>query len=348
MKKWLILPMSLFFLFGCSDSGQNGQNGSPAPGETEEQTDSLAEIAENLDIPWAINKHGDEFYISERTGSVAFIEMDGAVIRQEVEFSSPLSSAAEAGFLGFVLKQDFDDSNEAYAYYVYEEDGNSYNRIAVITLENDSWSEGEILLDAIPTGDVHHGGRLALDEDGVLFATIGDASQPELAQDPESVNGKILRLGDDGEFEIFSTGHRNPQGLAWSDGQMYASEHGESANDEINIVEEGNNYGWPVIEGNQEESGLETPFITSGQEDTWAPSGIAISGNSLYVAALRGTAIKVFDLESGEELDSIEDFGRIRDVLVDGSDLYFITNNTDGRGFSSGDDDKLYRMAIGE
>lgn len=212
-------------------------------------------------------------------------------------------------------------------------------------LEGDAWSETAILLEDIPTGNVHHGGRLEFDEDGTLFATIGDASDPDLAQDPDAVNGKILKLNESGVFETYTLGHRNPQGIAWHDGDMFVAEHGQSANDEINQIEEGKNYGWPLIEGMETESGLETPLFTTGDDETWAPSGIAAHNGLLYIAALRGTAIKILDLETNELVDSIEGFGRVRDVFSDGEALYFITNNTDGRGTPTEGDDKLYQLS---
>jgi glucose/arabinose dehydrogenase len=334
VKKLLSPFLFLIVLAGCND----------APANPEEANVATEAIASGLDTPWSINKINDEFYISERPGTVAHISADGKVTHQPVQFSDSLSNAAEAGFLGFVLAQDFEQSRQAYGYYVYEDNGRSFNKIARFEQENGAWRETDVLLEDIPTGSVHHGGRLELDENGVLFATIGDASEPELAQDLASVNGKILRLNERDEFEIYSHGHRNPQGIAWTEDAMYASEHGQSANDEINIIEEGNNYGWPVIEGNATEEGMESPFFTTGSDETWAPSGIAVQDGLLYVAALRGTAVKVIDLETGEVADSYEGFGRVRDVLSDGEDIYFVTNNTDGRGTPSENDDQLYRL----
>ena len=355
MKTWSIACISLIFLIGCSDTEQN-RSALPEEPETTKNTEndssqeveSISAIADNLEIPWSINKTNDEFYISERTGAIAHIGATGSFDRQSVTFSSPLSSAAEAGFLGFVLKDDFSESSEAYAYYVYEKNQQSFNRIVVLSLKNGNWTEKEILLDEIPTGNVHHGGRLALDGNGVLFATIGDASNPDLAQNPESINGKILRLNESGQFDIYSSGHRNPQGIAWQDDRMFASEHGQSANDEINLIQKDGNYGWPVIEGTQEKGGLETPFYTTGPDKTWAPSGIAIHDHKIYIASLRGTAINVIDLQSGEVIKTINGFGRIRDVYIEGNHLYFITNNTDGRGDPAQGDDKLYQMTIDE
>ena len=334
MKKILFPLLSFIILAGCND----------APANPDEADVPFEEIAANLDTPWSINKLGDEFYISERPGTVAYVDAEGKVTHQDVDFSDELSSASEAGFLGFVLSDDFEVSKQAYGYYVYEKNGDSYNKIVRLQLENDVWRETDVLLEGIPTGNVHHGGRLEIDENGVLFATVGDASNPDLAQDSSSVNGKILRLNDSGEFEVFSMGHRNPQGIAWNGEDMIASEHGQSANDEINMINEGSNYGWPEIEGTESEEGYESPFFTTGSDDTWAPSGIAVHDGLLYIAALRGTAVKVLNLESGELEDSIEGFGRVRDVLSDGQDVYFITNNTDGRGTPAEGDDKLYRL----
>lgn len=318
--------------------------GCNAPASPEDASAPAEEIAADLDIPWAINKIDDEFYISERPGTVMYIDENGEQHRQEVEFADPVSSASEAGFLGFVLKDDFQESNEAYGYYVYTRNGNSYNKIITLLLEEDNWRETEVLLEGIPTGNVHHGGRIQLDPEGNLFVAIGDASEPDLAQDPGSVNGKILKMDEHNEFVIHSHGHRNPQGLAWSDGVMFASEHGQSANDEINIIEEGNNYGWPIIEGEETETGLEAPFYTTGSSDTWAPSGIAVQDDILYVSALRGAAIHLLDIDTAELLDTIEGYGRVRDVFSDGENIYFITNNTDGRGTPSAGDDRLYRL----
>ena len=334
MKKFVWPILSVALLAACNN----------APAKPEEATAPTEAIAEGLDSPWSINKINDEFYISERPGTVAHVDAEGAVSRQQVNFSDPLSDAAEAGFLGFVLAQDFEESRQAYGYYVYERDGRSFNKIVRLQLEGEAWQETDVLIEGIPTGNVHHGGRLEIDEDGALFATVGDASEPDLAQDLGSVNGKILKLNDSDDFLIYSSGHRNPQGIAWDGEDMYASEHGQSANDEINIINEGDNYGWPTIEGEETAQGLVTPYFTTGSDDTWAPSGLAIQDGLLYIAALRGTAVKVIDLETGEVADSIEGFGRVRDVHSDGQDIYFITNNTDGRGTPSDGDDKLYRL----
>lgn len=330
-KKWLA---GLLLLTGC---------GVQEPEQPE--SEQIQSEAENLDVPWSIEQHEDTFYISERPGTIAEIE-NGEVEHQSVRLEEPLSDAAEAGLLGFVLKPDFAQSSEAYAYYTYDQEGEPVNRIVTLELNGDHWRETETVLDGIPSGNVHHGGRLEIGPDDALYATIGDASDPEVAQDPDSFNGKIVRMDEAGEMSIFSLGHRNPQGIAWSEaGTMYASEHGQSANDEINVIEAGRNYGWPDIEGTEEAEGLTAPLATSGADETWAPSGMAWHQGELYAASLRGEAVLKIDPETGDVTKEIEGYGRIRDVFSDGDSLYFVTNNTDGRGNPAEGDDKLYRIA---
>ncbi|MFS0690612.1 PQQ-dependent sugar dehydrogenase [Sporosarcina sp. 179-K 8C2 HS] len=334
--KRLVFLLFILGLVGCSSMGKE-DNGLYV----------TSKIATNLESPWSIASDGQTFFISERNGAIVRIEKDGRTTREEVFLSKPLSSAAEAGLLGFVLREDFNESSLAYAYYTYDFDGQPVNRIVTLVREGGEWHEKEILLDHIESGRVHHGGRLALSPEGTLFATIGDGAAPENAQDPNSFNGKILKLQVDGSFSIVSLGHRNPQGLAWNlEGELYSSEHGQSANDEINMIEQGGNYGWPEIEGNESKEGMRSPLLTSGVNETWAPSGMTFHNGLLYIAALRGEAILVFDPEAMEIVQNIEGYGRIRDVYSDGESLYFISNNTDGRGTPSEFDDVLYRLTV--
>nr|WP_235420681.1 sorbosone dehydrogenase family protein [Jeotgalibacillus alimentarius] len=312
-------------------------------------------IAENLEIPWSIDQLNETMYVTERTGSIVKVE-EGQTERQSVELEEEISTASEAGLLGFVLTPDFQESNTAFAYYTYEGEDGRFNRIVTLQLEDDVWKEEDVLLDQIPSGNVHHGGRLKIGPDDKLYAATGDASDADIAQELDSLGGKILRLNLDGSIPddnpiadsyVYSYGHRNPQGMTWSpDGTMYASEHGNSANDEINIIEAGQNYGWPVIEGNEEQDDMISPLFTSGDDATWAPSGIGYYEGKLYVAALRGTAILEFDLETNEQQTLVSGFGRIRNLFIEGDTLYFVSNNTDGRGNPEENDDKLYRVSL--
>jgi glucose/arabinose dehydrogenase len=359
MKKWLMLLLLGFLLSGCSNEETENAGRSPVKPETVEEKETIARpvelrvLAQELKIPWAINKTNDTFYISEREGSVVKVE-GGKQTRQEVVLGKPLADASEAGFLGFILAPDFHETGKAFGYYTYQDQG-QFNRIIELTLEGNQWRETKLLLDKIPSGNIHHGGRLAFGPDGKLYATAGDAAEAELAQDLNHLNGKILRLNQDGSipndnpFEnsyVYSYGHRNPQGLVWAeDGTMYASEHGPNAHDEINIIEAGKNYGWPVIVGDDKQAEMESPLFHSGST-TWAPSGIAISDGKLYVATLRGNAVREFDLETKETREVVTGLGRIRDVFLEGDQLYFVSNNTDGRGVPQENDDKLYQISL--
>lgn len=332
MKRYLIITACLL-LSGCGFLER----------KPSEEPESFKEVATNLQIPWAINTIDNEFYISERVGTIAHVQADGTVEHQKVEFSSPLANISEAGLLGFVLKPTFAESKTAFAYYNYDNGNGPFNRIVTLKLEDNVWKEIEVHLDEIQTGNVHHGGRLEIGPDNLLYATIGDASNPQVAQDPRAKNGKIIRLNTENQWETVSLGHRNPQGLAWSeDGVLFASEHGQSSKDEINQIEQGNNYGWPLIEGSEQREGYVTPLLHSGANVTWAPSGMTFHKGKLYIAALRGEGILVVDAQSGELEDTITGFGRIRDVYSTGEDLYFVSNNGDGRGTPDDNDDKLY------
>ncbi|WP_070373396.1 PQQ-dependent sugar dehydrogenase [Mammaliicoccus sciuri] len=371
MKRLMISAISAsFILSACSndsneeteDKGKQTQNemeheqSQSDDNQERKETKGIETVAQGLDIPWSIARSDDVFYLSERPGKI--IKIDGnKKTEQQVDLDKEVSTAAEAGLLGFVLAPDFKDSKEAYAYYTYE-DNNQFNRIVKLKLENDTWKEDEVLIDKIPSGQYHHGGRLKIGPDDKLYATTGDASDEQNAQDKDTLGGKILRINLDGSKPkdnpisnsyVYSYGHRNPQGIVWTpDGQMYASEHGNQANDEINEIKEGQNYGWPVIEGNEENDNMEKPIFTSGSDDTWAPSGIAFKDGIIYSAALRGEGIMKFDVEKDEMKKVATKYGRIRDVYIVNDDLYFVSNNTDGRGNPSQNDDKMYKVSLSQ
>jgi glucose/arabinose dehydrogenase len=359
LKKFLaIFLLALPLVAGCSENEQQTTGNEERENSVDEPKNHRYEVlAENLEAPWSITKLENTFYLTERTGSIVKVENE-KTDRQSVKFEKEISTASEAGLLGFVLAPDFLESHRAYAYYTYEDNSGQFNRIITLRLEDNVWREESLLLDKIPSGPYHHGGRLEIGPDEKLYATAGDASESDMAQDPNSLGGKILRMNLDGSIPndnpflnsyIYSYGHRNPQGITWSsDGTLYAGEHGNDANDEINIIEAGQNYGWPIIEGPEEQEGMVSPQFTSGDEETWAPSGMDYYDEKLYVAALRGSAVLEFDLGTGEYHELITGLGRIRDVLIEDDILYFISNNTDGRGTPQQNDDKLYRIPLSE
>ncbi|PLT35930.1 sorbosone dehydrogenase family protein [Bacillus sp. V5-8f] len=358
IKRLLVLSLAVIMAGGCSGNLNKDQDkASPQSVETTGQPGKQGQaevLLSNLKVPWSIEKKGETFYLSERTGSIVKL-VNGQMVREKVNLQKRLSANPEAGFLGFVLSPIFKETNEAFAYYTYDQDEKSWNRIVVLSYKGGQWTEQKVLLDGIPSGQYHHGGRLKIGPDNKLYAAAGDANEDEIAQDISSLGGKILRLNLDGSIPednpfrnsyVYSLGHRNTQGLAWDEkGQLYSSEHGPSGHDEINKVIAGHNYGWPLIIGDEKKNDMESPLFHSGT-NTWAPSGIAFHEGIIYAAALRGEAIKGFNPGKNEEFHVFTGAGRIRDVLVDGDYLYFVSNNTDGRGNPAKDDDKLYRMPL--
>lgn len=338
-------------LAACSGNGADETDGNDEDSpDMRTEDDQVETVAENLDAPWMIENGDEGFYISGRNGELDLITDTGRE-EQQLNLSVPVEADSEGGLLGFLLHPD--DPARAFTYYTYE-DEEKKNRVVELTKEDNAWRESDVIVEGIPGGPVHNGGRLEIGPDGYLYITTGDAGNEETSQDTESLAGKILRMHLDGTVpeenpfgnEVFSYGHRNPQGIAWDEGgNMYASEHGSSAHDEINRIEAGKNYGWPEIQGDEAAEGMETPLYHTG-EDTWAPSGVAHHNGKLYIAALAGERLIVYDIESGEAKDFYDKESRFRDVYIKSGSLYAITNNTDGRGRPEEGDDRLIKIEL--
>lgn len=355
LKKFIFTLILILFISACS-SEDNHQSEKNARDAIEVFSRQAEVIATDLNIPWNINKHDNTFYLSQRVGNIIKADgVSGSKTIQNVEVTKEVLHEGEGGFLGFILALDFDISREAFAYHTYKQDREVYNRIIVLKLNQNTWKEETILLEGIPGGRIHNGGRIKIGPDGKLYATAGDAGNSENAQNVKILAGKILRMELDGTIPkdnpfknsyVYSYGHRNPQGLAWdNDGKLYSSEHGQTAHDEINLIEPRKNYGWPIIEGDQQDPNMVSPLFHTG-DDTWAPSGIAIKNQKIYVANLRGESIRVFNLTDHTVDTVFENEGRMRDVLFENDTLFMITNNRDGRGNPREGDDKLFKISL--
>ena len=328
-------------------------------------------VAENLTIPWSIDWMPD--------GTALFTERNGnlRVIQNGELLQEPLLSlgvgAVEGGLLGIVVDPDFEQNNFIYLYYTYNELVTTSNKVVRYQLTEGVVIEDKVLIDGIPGGPFHDGGRIQFGPDGKLYITTGEAGNPDLSQDMNSLGGKILRINSDGTIPkdnpwenspIYTIGHRNPQGIDWDEsGNLVATEHGPSgwrgsAHDEINLIIPGANYGWPDVIGDETAEGLQNPILHTG-DDTWAPSGaefyygdkIPQWSGKYFVATLRGNHLHMidFDLENNKVISHEklfqDEFGRLRDVQTspDGY-LYILTSNQDGRGSPSSNDDRILRI----
>lgn len=325
-------------------------------------------VAENLYVPWAIDISNEgKLYFTERSGSIRIIENGRLNTQPLITFSSPFISSGEGGLMGIALDPDYLQNHYIYVMHTYLEGNQIYNRVVRLIERNNRANIDKILIDRIPGGQIHNGGRIKIGPDNKLYITTGDAGNSILAQDASSTAGKILRIELDGSIPvdnpisnspIYSLGHRNTQGLAWnSNNILYASEHGQTAHDEINIIKPGANYGWPLVQGDEtsNEITIQKPLIHSG-EKTWAPSGIAFINQrqdqgKLLVATLRGEQLLAISLNGkgtvikGTESWLRNEYGRLREVIQgnDGS-IYITTSNRDGRGNPNIADDRIIRL----
>jgi glucose/arabinose dehydrogenase len=335
---------------------------------------------ENLEIPWSLIFLPDgRALVSERPGRIRLIK-DGKLVKEPYA-AVEVHHSGEGGLMGIALHPEFSKTPFIYAMHTYKESGSLYNRIIRLKDRGDKGIFDRVIIDKIPAGRYHNGGRIAFGPDGMLYITTGETFNADLAQDVNYLGGKILRITPDGDIPldnpfknspVYSCGHRNPQGLAWAPGtgDLFESEHGPSgeyflsANDEINIIQRGGNYGWPRVVGAPGKKPYIDPLIV--WKKTTPPSGITFYKDrklanlkgDLFVATLGSEALirvslshngnnyKVLRIErwfTDEDKNSV--YGRIRDV-VEGPDgfLYFLTNNRDGRGTPRGGDDCIYRI----
>ncbi len=311
-------------------------------------------IATGLNVPWAIVflADGTALVTQRDDASIVRVSPDGGVT--PVGVVPGVAPGGEGGLQGLAVAPD---ESAVFVYLTGPDD----NRVVRIAFDGERLGRAEPILTGLAKAYNHQGGALTFDERGRLFVAVGDAAQRDLAQDRSSLNGKILRIDTDGkpaagnpfDSEIWSYGHRNVEGLAWDgSGRLWASEFGDKAFDELNLIRRGGNYGWPLAEGRSDRDGLVGPKSTWSTDEA-SPAGLAISGDRAFLAALRGERLWQVPLNgtsAGEPRDFlVGEFGRLRAVAVapDGS-LWLGTSNTDGRGNPAAKDDRLLRIAISD
>ncbi|WP_345761960.1 PQQ-dependent sugar dehydrogenase [Diaminobutyricibacter sp. McL0608] len=314
-----------------------------------------------LSVPWSVVPlPGGSALISERDSAKVLERLPQGGLRT-VGTVPGVAPTGEGGLLGLAVPEH---AATAFSWlYVYLTTSTD-NRVIRMPLNGVSgrYSLGEPqnVIVGIPKASNHDGGRIAFGPDGMLYITTGDARDGANAQSLTSLGGKILRVTADGDIPadnpfagspVWSYGHRNVQGLAWdSHGTMWASEFGENTWDELNIIKPGANYGWPVVEGIAHDSRFTDP-VYQWHTDQASPSGIAIVGDTIFMASLRGERLWTIWSTDGHAPVSVAPyfagmFGRLRAVVAVADGLWMLTNNTDGRGSPQAGDDKLIAVTL--
>ncbi|HYY22495.1 MAG TPA: PQQ-dependent sugar dehydrogenase [Thermoleophilaceae bacterium] len=317
----------------------------------------LETVATGLEAPWELAFLPDgRALLTERPGRVRLLSRD---LRLQPKPVARVDVAAieEGGLLGLAVDPQFERNRFVYLYRTT----NDGNEVARYRFEGGRLEEAAVLLRGIEAAPIHDAGRIHFGPDGRLYVPTGDAGQDSLAQDRGSLNGKVLRMGPEqyrgegGRPEVFSLGHRNPQGFDWEPrtGRLYASEHGPDGDDEMNLLRRGANYGWPEAQGEDHDGfaaplAVYTPAIAPSGATFVSKPGSAWSGDFL-VGCLIGEQVRRLSFD-GSRVTRNEalfegDFGRIRTV-VEGPDgaLYLLTSNRDGRGTPREGDDRVLRV----
>ncbi|MFJ2934366.1 PQQ-dependent sugar dehydrogenase [Streptomyces sp. NPDC087219] len=313
-------------------------------------------LAEGLKSPWGLAELPDGDLLVSSRDERTITKVDGRTGAKTSLGEVPgVVPGGEGGLMGLAVRDGW-----VYAYLTAESD-NRIVRMQYGGAEGDRLGAPQPVLTGIPKGIVHNGGRIAFGPDRMLYAGTGETGRTGLAQDRESLGGKILRMTPEGRpapgnpfpgSVVYSYGHRNVQGIAWDDeGRLWAAEFGQNTWDELNLVEPGKNYGWPEAEGRAGKAGFVDP-VAQWPTSEASPSGIAYARGAIWMAGLRGERLWRIALSGAERSGDpqaflTEEYGRLRTVLAGGGGrLWLVTSETDGRGTPGPGDDRILRLEV--